>query len=428
MAEEQNRITPEIIQKCVAKEFSTEEKNVQILDLEVFPGAAHGDNFATVVKLAKFKYKINEEENLHSYIYKEVPFNEFREKFIRGSPIWKKEVVFYDTLMTRMQAIRKSIGKKELPFPKCFYASDEEGVIVLENLKTRGFKTVPKSPEGVPEDRLIKVLKEIAHFHSTTYHYLQQYPGGMEGLKKDDPDMFLSSFNDLMGDNEGMKKMMIESQSSFIKSAGKILQKYSKEFGADLNDRMTKFVDNDMSTLFEEAQLPRSEFKVILHGDLWYSNFMFSDNEDGSLKDIMLIDMQIMRIANPSIDLVYLLYSSSNNEARKEKLTEWLHIYHDALIDDLKTLGYSGAEYPFEELEKDIDHARLFGVMMGLMHCQVLQVTSKEDLDMDGMTEENMTEVMEKTEQRFVENAAKNEGLCKRMFGIAMEAKEKNLF
>ena len=59
MAEEQNRITAEIIQKCVAKEFSTEEKNVQILDLEVSPGAAHGDNFATVVKLAKFKYKIN---------------------------------------------------------------------------------------------------------------------------------------------------------------------------------------------------------------------------------------------------------------------------------------------------------------------------------------------------------------------------------
>jgi len=342
--------------------------------------------------------------------------------------IWKKEVVFYETLMDKMQAIRTAISKNELPFPKCFYASDEEGVIVLENLKSLGFKTVPKSPDGVPEDRLIKVLNEIAHFHSTTYHYLQQYPGGMEGLKKDDPDLFLPSFNDLMGDNEGMKKMMIESQSSFIKSAGKILKEYSNEFGAELNDRMTKFVDNDMSKFFDEAQLPRSDFKVILHGDLWYSNFMFSDNEDGSLKDIMLIDMQIMRVANPSIDLAYLLYSSSNNEARKEKLTEWLHIYHDALIDDLKALGYSGAEYSFEELEKDIDHARLFGVIMGLMHCQVLQVTSKDDLDMDGMTEENITEVMEKAEQKFVENAAKNEGLCKRMFGIAMEAKEKNLF
>ena len=50
--------------------------------------------------------------------------------------------------MNKMQEIRKSIGQKELPFPKCYYASDEAGVIVLENLKTIGFKTVPKSPEG----------------------------------------------------------------------------------------------------------------------------------------------------------------------------------------------------------------------------------------------------------------------------------------
>ena len=66
-------------------------------------------------------------------------------------------------------------------------------------------------------------MKEIAHFHSTTYHYLQQYPGGMEGLKKDDPDMFLPTFNDLMGNDESMRKMMIDSQSSFIKTSGKVI-------------------------------------------------------------------------------------------------------------------------------------------------------------------------------------------------------------
>ena len=47
---------------------------------------------------------------------------------------------------------------------------------------------------------------------------------------------------------------------------------------------------------------------------------------------------------------------------------------------------------------------------------------------MDEMTEENMAEVMEKMEQKFLEKAVKNEGLCKRLFGIAMEAKERNLF
>lgn len=47
---------------------------------------------------------------------------------------------------------------------------------------------------------------------------------------------------------------------------------------------------------------------------------------------------------------------------------------------------------------------------------------------MDSMTEDNMAEVMEKMEKDFLAKAVKNEGLCKRLFGIAMEAKEKNLF
>ena len=47
---------------------------------------------------------------------------------------------------------------------------------------------------------------------------------------------------------------------------------------------------------------------------------------------------------------------------------------------------------------------------------------------MDSMTEDNIPEVMEKMEKDFLPIAVKNEGLCKRLFGIAMEAKENNLF
>ena len=78
------------------------------------------------------------------------------------------------------------------------------------------------TPPGIPEDRLIKVLKEIARFHATTYHYIQQYPGAAEGLKRDDPDLFLFSFFDLFGGDENMKKMMQDANSSFLKNAGKV--------------------------------------------------------------------------------------------------------------------------------------------------------------------------------------------------------------
>ena len=46
---------------------------------------------------------------------------------------------------------------------------------------------------------------------------------------------------------------------------------------------------------------------------------------------------------------------------------------------------------------------------------------------MDAMTEDNMLEMMEKMEKSFVEKAVKNDGLCQRVMGILLDAKEHNL-
>ena len=77
---------------------------------------------------------------------------------------------------------------------------------------------------------MIKVLTEIAHFHATTYHYLQQYPGGMETLRKEEPLLFLEDFYDAVGNDPKVKEMMMGSQHSmFINSAKVILIKYTLE-------------------------------------------------------------------------------------------------------------------------------------------------------------------------------------------------------
>ena len=74
---------------------------------------------------------------------------------------------------------------------------------------------------------MIKVLTEIAHFHATTYHYLQQYPGGMETLRKEEPLLFLEDFYDAVGNDPKVKEMMMGSQHSmFINCAKVILIKY----------------------------------------------------------------------------------------------------------------------------------------------------------------------------------------------------------
>ena len=85
MVEEQHRITTDILKKSVAAEFSTSAEQVQILSFDVTEGSAAGDNFATVVKLVDFKFQIgNGEEKCHTYIVKQVPFQEMREKLVKA--------------------------------------------------------------------------------------------------------------------------------------------------------------------------------------------------------------------------------------------------------------------------------------------------------------------------------------------------------
>ena len=36
---------------------------------------------------------------------------------------------------------------KPLAFPKCFYASDDQGLLIMENLKAENFDVVKKKPE-----------------------------------------------------------------------------------------------------------------------------------------------------------------------------------------------------------------------------------------------------------------------------------------
>ena len=84
MVEEQPRITKEHLQSSVANEFSVKSDDVEIIKYDISPGCAEGDNFITVVKLVNFTYKLNgEEKSPHSYIVKQVPFNEMRKKLVR---------------------------------------------------------------------------------------------------------------------------------------------------------------------------------------------------------------------------------------------------------------------------------------------------------------------------------------------------------
>ncbi len=60
---------------------------------------------------------------------------------------FEQEGLAYTLLIPSFQKLRDVKHLKPLAFPKCFYASVEDSLLLLENMKKQNFEVVEKKPE-----------------------------------------------------------------------------------------------------------------------------------------------------------------------------------------------------------------------------------------------------------------------------------------
>ena len=113
---------------------------------------------------------------------------------------------------------------------------------------------------------------------------------------------------------------------------------------------------------------PKGNFHVLVHNDCWTNNFMFAyDDATGRLKDVKILDLQMMRRTRPTVDLVYFLHMSTDAQFRKENFASLIEFYHAKLTEGLAELGYDEANalYPLETMLADVEDCFLFGHICG---------------------------------------------------------------
>ena len=50
---------------------------------------------------------------------------------------------------------------------------------------------------------------------------------------------------------------------------------------------------------------PPGPLHTLTHGDFWSNNIMFAYDDDGAVKDLIIIDYQLVNYGHPAYDLVY---------------------------------------------------------------------------------------------------------------------------
>ena len=59
-----------------------------------------------------------------------------------------KEYLFYNDIVPLLNDAREETGLEPLKLPKCFYASPDLDVLILENLRTQGFDMRKSMEDG----------------------------------------------------------------------------------------------------------------------------------------------------------------------------------------------------------------------------------------------------------------------------------------
>ena len=99
-------------------------------------------------------------------------------------------------------------------------------------------------------------------------------------------------------------------------------------------------------------------------------NRLKPETSEKIVEKLVLLDLQLIKYARPTVDLAYFIGSSTSPSFRAANLKKCLEFYHEALTQELEAFGYKTV-YSLDLLKSDFQDCWMFGYFVGCMHVQV---------------------------------------------------------
>jgi len=265
-------------------------------------------------------------------------------------------------------------------FPKCFYANEQlpaDSVIALENITKRGYYPCPYMCD-VPLEYTLAAFREMGRFHGKGYVMKELQSEKFFDIVKQIQEIRYDTTND--------------AYKNFINMTVMRAVEYLRNHGYDATscDEMEALLSNAFNKVMVKVVEPREPLSTLCHGDFTLSNVLFKVENDGQYQ-AMLIDFALFRYSTPVVDLSTYLCLCCSYEIRKNKFSEIMRVYHDALKEYLLEAGISDIEkYSYDVLLDDYKRGCLFGFIIASFFLPILKGYPYSDKDFE--QSENMEE------------------------------------
>ncbi|XP_062552919.1 uncharacterized protein LOC134218070 [Armigeres subalbatus] len=350
-------LSDEDIQRIVQRNFLNREIQppaVQSAWIERFGGSPDGflaDHFALKVVVASGSNHPEPAEEL-SFFLKTVPKgNSVLANYLNEIGSFQKEVAICERIVPE---IEKVLGGKQV-VPK-YLLTKEDRLIVMENVKIRGFDILKGNSGLMDYDHLKKVMETLAYFHAGTI-LLEEREG------KTLTEMFPEVLNEnaWTGVEGSIRTRDVENVIVLWSEFMRVAERDSTKLG----DILTK-LPGTIRSLYDYVKPSTKWRNVFSHGDLWSNNIMFRDSSSGVPLECILVDFQLSRYTPPAYDINLMLSLTTTFEFRCKHMNTLLDGYYEIFRHILTSNGIDASTiYSKDYFRASCEHYRIAGQIHG---------------------------------------------------------------
>ncbi|XP_061721019.1 uncharacterized protein LOC133527844 [Cydia pomonella] len=265
--------------------------------------------------------------------------------------IYTTEEVFYTDLAVHFDRIYNEQDvpiEDRLVVPK-FYGLKSilyEEILVLENLEGNGFTSFDRR-KTFDWEYASAAVSQLAKFHAVSLALREQQPKEFEQI------INKFRYNDFSKDQEKIAQYMQQT----VRDVCKVLND-------DHKMRLLNFFRSvNMTALMQQMMSDKS---FLIHGDFKTSNLMHRRNDDKL--EVILLDYQTLKLGNPVTDLMYFIFSGSDEEFRRHHYQRILDHYFTQLTLALEKLNIDiDKVYPRKNFDMNLIEMKPLGLLFSLL-------------------------------------------------------------
>lgn len=348
------------------------EPPVTVTKFSAALAVAAGSNYMSRLYRIMIDYVVGKKENCISLIIK-APFTKgIVNELIEQCDFYGKEPKVY----TQLLPILNSMVKSEMG-PKC-YPNFVNNALVLSDLGQLGFEMCDRYKQ-LDYPHCVQVFRALAKFHAASVACKRDYPHIVDLVGQE------SIFTKNKRFVTDVKPWIEQSLKSVLETVSDM--KLSKQSQELISSRFETMADSLVSI----CQPKTTGLNVLNHGDLWVNNILFKHSTSGSVVDVRFIDFQIVRYGSPVLDIIYFLWSSSNEEVRENHLQDLCETYRSTLNVTLEELGCE-ERLTEEELFEDMKRAMDWTVNTVCSLLPVIVCEAEDAIDVEEYSPEDFKE------------------------------------